>query len=252
MLENEDDQTIKLAREVSEIRRISSPVKLKINKNYKDIKEEVKQVGRDSYLDEHIEDEHFTKPPSEAQHGFVDVYSEILPIRFTPIRDEIRIDNIIEIALRSNRYNKSELFKLIKSMNESTCKNSKTISLDEMMVLRVLVVYDTFDVFSKALNYYSKEKSIKVKPDYVPLNKTEIKIYNEFETLEDTICEIVSFSLEIDNVPFLIKLYDGYKQEIELAYLRIPNMIVSSIVKQYQKSLQTTYFVDKIRMIELI
>ena len=120
MLDNEDGQSIKLTREVSEIKRTSSPIKLKINKNHKDTKEEVKQIGRDSDLDEHIKDENITKPPSEVEHGFFDSYSEILPIRFTPIKDEIRIDNIIEIALRSDKYNKSELFELIKLMNEST------------------------------------------------------------------------------------------------------------------------------------
>ena len=260
MLENEDDQTIKISREVSEIRRISSPVRLKINKNYKDIKEEVKQVGRDSDLDEHIEDELITKPPSEAQHGFVDVYSEILPIRFPPIRDEIRIDNIIEIALRSERYNKTELFKLIKSMSESTCKNSKTISLDEMMVLRVLIVYDVFDVFSKTLNYFSKVKSIKIKQDYVPLSEVnddstinqDNEESNVYETFEDTISEIVNFILEIDKVPFLNKVYQSYKQEVELAYLVVPNMIVSSIAILYQKNLQITYFFDRIRILEKI
>ena len=252
MLDNEDGQSIKLTRGVSEIKRTSSPIKHKINKNHKDTNEEVKQIGRDSDLDEHIKDENITKPPSEEEHEFFDSYSEILPIRFTPIKDEIRIDNIIEIALRSDRYNKSQLFELIKSMSESTCKITKTISLDEMMMLRVLVVYSTFDVFNKTLNYFSKAKSIKEKSEYVPLDITEIKINNEFETLEDTIWEIVSFSLEIDNVPFLIKLYDEFKQEIELAYLKVPDMIISSIVKQYQKNLQVTYFVDKIRIIELI
>ena len=73
MLENENHQTIKLAKEVDEIRGISSPVKLKINKNQNDTKEETKQVYRDSDSDKHIEDEYNTKPPSEAQLEFVDI-----------------------------------------------------------------------------------------------------------------------------------------------------------------------------------
>ena len=187
MLENENHQTIKLAKEVDEIRGISSPVKLKINKNQNDTKEETKQVYRDSDSDKHIEDEYNTKPPSEAQLEFVDTYSEILPTRFTPIRDEIRIDNIVEIALRSDKYNKSQLFELIKSMSEAKYENSKIISLDQMMVLRVLVVYDTFDLFSETINYYRKVTNINAKSEYVPHDTTKIKVYNEFETLEDTI-----------------------------------------------------------------
>ena len=60
------------------------------------------------------------------------------------------------------------------------------------------------------------------------------------------------FALENDIIPFLIKLYDKYNQEIELFYLIVPNMIISSIFKQYKHNLQITYFIDKIRILEQI
>ena len=79
-----------------------------------------------------------------------------------------------------------------------------------------------------------------------------IKFNVEYETLEDTIWEIFNFSLENDIISFLIKLYDKYNQEIELAYLKVPNMIVSSIFKQYKNNQQITFFIDKIRILEQI
>ena len=72
-------------------------------------------------------------------------------------------------------------------MSEAKYENSKIISLDQMMVLRVLVVYDTFDLFSETINYYRKVTNINAKSEYVPHDTTKIKVYNEFETLEDTI-----------------------------------------------------------------
>ena len=85
---------------------------------------------------------------------FTDTYQEILPKRFSPERDEIWLDNVVEIALRSDKYNKSELKKLIKLMSENSIKESKTISLDEMMMLKVLAYYDAYDLFEKILEHF--------------------------------------------------------------------------------------------------
>ena len=80
----------------------------------------------------------------------------------------------------------------------------------------------------------------------------EIKLSTEYDNLVDIICEIMKFALEIDNIPFAIKLYDEYKQEIELAFLKTTGMIVYSISKQYRKNLQITYFIDKLKLFETI
>ena len=74
----------------------------------------------------------------------------------------------------------------------------------------------------------------------------------EFDNLEDVIWELVQFALEIDNIQFLRKLYETYTLEFELAYLKIPNMIIDSIVKQFQKNLQLTFFLDKIKILDKI
>ena len=80
----------------------------------------------------------------------------------------------------------------------------------------------------------------------------EIKLDTEYDNLVDIILEIIKFALEIDSIPFIIKLYDEYKQEIELAFLQITGMIVDSISKQYHKNLQITYFTDKLKLLETI
>ena len=78
----------------------------------------------------------------------------------------------------------------------------------------------------------------------------EIKLDTEYDNLVDIICEIIKFALEIDSIPFIIKLYGEYKQEIELAFLKITRMIVYSISKQYHKNLQITYFINKLKLLE--
>ena len=99
---------------------------------------------------------------------------------------------------------------------------------------------------------FIRSKQLKTKEEYVIFSKIDEEKLYEFETVEDAIWEIAEFILEIENITFLTKLYEAYKQEIELAYLKIPTMIISSIEKQYQKNLQITFFIDKIRILELI
>ena len=88
---------------------------------------------------------------------FIDTYQEILPKEFCPERDEFQLDNVVEIALRSDKYNKSELEDLIKLIIKYSIVKSKTISLDEMMMLKVLAFYGAFDLFEKILEHF-KEK----------------------------------------------------------------------------------------------
>ena len=88
------------------------------------------------------------------KNDLIDEYREILPKEFSPERDEFWLDNVVEIALRSDEYNKSELEKLIQLMSENSIKESKTISLNEMMMLKVLAFYGAFDLFEKILEYF--------------------------------------------------------------------------------------------------
>ena len=85
---------------------------------------------------------------------FIDAYQEILPKKFSPIRDEIGFNNVVEIALRSDKYEKSKLENLIKLMSDYLNKESKTIWLDEMMMLKVLAFYGAFDLFEKILEHF--------------------------------------------------------------------------------------------------
>ena len=87
------------------------------------------------------------KTSSESKDNSLE-YREVLPLRFTSSTDFIGKENIVEIALRSEKYDKLQLWSLVKTWYLNSESNKSKVSFEEVMMLKVLVAYDMFDYFS--------------------------------------------------------------------------------------------------------
>ena len=143
----------KLENFVSEIRQASSVFKPKRFKT-KILKEDDKQnsINDDEFIDID-EDMDPTNDPSENNNAVLDNYIEILPSRFTPSRDYLGYENIIEIAFRWKEYKRKSMLDLIRLFYLEFNNPNTKISIDEMMLLRVLAVYNSFDLLQYTLKF---------------------------------------------------------------------------------------------------
>ena len=85
-------------------------------------------------------------------------YNEVLPQRFTSHSDFLGKENIVEIALRSEKYDKLQLWSLIETWYLNPEWTKSKVNFEEIMMLKVLVAYDLFDYFSKIFGHICKIK----------------------------------------------------------------------------------------------
>ena len=105
------------------------------------------------------------------------VYREVLPLRFTSNTDFIGKENIVEIALRSEKYNKLQLWSLIKTWYSNIENIKSKVSFEEVMMLKVLVAYDSFDYFIDILNDICNKNSISRWRGIDWQNKTQHRVW---------------------------------------------------------------------------
>ena len=116
----------------------------------KNSKEEVKSSTTNHEFN--LKDEQETGIQSESKYNSIE-YKDILPKRLSSSTDVLGMSEIIEIAFRSEKYNKSKLPSLIESWYSDEVNDKSKISLEEIKMLKVFVWFDAFEAFVKILDF---------------------------------------------------------------------------------------------------
>ena len=122
------------------------------NKVYTNInsKEEVK--SNTSNHEFHQKEEQETSTLSENKYNSIE-YKDILPQRLSSVLDVLGMSDVIEIAFRSEKYNKLQLQNLIKSWYPYVVIDKSKIEIEEIKMLKVFVWFDDFEAFVDVLDF---------------------------------------------------------------------------------------------------